>query len=214
MKCKFALFLIAVTAPVFCCVTLGAQLPDDLTISPSRPVPTGKAPGMQVKQIKDTTEEKIYAVIFHKGDEALSGLTDFAIRYKIEDAHFTAIGATSSSTLAWLDLSKKTYRRIPVTEQAEVLSMVGDIATFDGRPIVHTHVVLGRSDGSTVGGHVFELNANPTLEVFVTVDTIPLRKKADAPSGMKLIDPTLSSFRGSNFEMVERMTVSAIRYCS
>jgi uncharacterized protein len=86
---------------------------------------------------------------------------------------------------------KKNYRRIPVTEQAEVLSMIGDIATFDGKPVVHTHVVLGRSDGSTVGGHVFELNVNPTLEVFVTMDTMPLRKKADTLSGMKLIDPTL-----------------------
>jgi hypothetical protein len=83
MKDKFSLFLIAVTAPVFCCVTLGAQLPDDLNISPSRPVPTGKAPGMQVKQIKDTTEEKVYAVIFHKGDEALRSLTDFSIRSKM-----------------------------------------------------------------------------------------------------------------------------------
>jgi uncharacterized protein len=190
MKCRFAVFLIALMAPVVFCVALSAQLPDDLTISPSRPVPTGKAPNMQVKQIKDSADEKVYAVIFHKGDEVLSGLTDFSIRYKIEDAHFTAIGATSGATLAWLDLSKKVYRRIPVTEQTEVLSMIGDIATFDGKPIVHTHAVLGRSDGSTVGGHVFELNVNPTLEVFVTVDATPLRKRPDAASGMKMIDPT------------------------
>ncbi len=191
MKYKTMSFLIALMAPMFFCVELSAQLPDDLAISPSRPVPTGKAPNMQVRQIKDSLEEKVYAVIFHKGDEVLSGLTDFSIRYKVEDAHFTAIGATSGATLAWLDLSKKVYRRIPVTEQVEVLSMIGDIATFDGKPIVHTHVVLGRSDGSTVGGHVFELNVNPTLEVFVTVDTTPLRKKPDAASGMKIIDPTL-----------------------
>ena len=38
--------------------------------------------------------------------------------------------------------------------------MIGDIATFDGRPVVHTPVVLARSDGSTVGGHVLELNVN------------------------------------------------------
>jgi uncharacterized protein len=190
MKFKLGLFLIAATVPVFVCHMASAQLPNDLTISPSRPVPVGKAPGMEIKQVKDTPEEKVYAVIFHKGDEALSGLTDFSIQYKIEDAHFTAIGAVSSATLAWLDLSKKTYRRISVSEQAEVLSMIGDIAVFEGKPVVHTHAVLGRSDGSTVGGHVFELNVNPTLEVFVTVNSTPLRKKPDAASGMKLIDPT------------------------
>jgi uncharacterized protein len=68
--------------------------------------------------------------------------------------------------------------------------MIGDIAIFNGKPIVHAHAVLSRSTGSTVGGHVFELNVNPTLEVFVTANKTPLSKKSDDASGMKLIDPT------------------------
>ena len=124
-----------------------------------------------------------------KGDEALSGLTDFAIEHKVEDAHFTGIGAVSGATLAWLDVPKKIYHRIAVTEQAEVLSLIGDVATFNGKPVVHMHAVLGRHDASTVGGHVFELHVNPTLEVFTTVNTTPLKKRPDDASGMKLIDP-------------------------
>ena len=94
------------------------------------------------------------------------------------------------SHLGWLDLPNKNYRAIPVDEQVEVLSMIGDIATFNGKPVVHTHVVLGRRDGTTVGGHVWELHVNPTLEVFVTANAMPLKKKPDDASGMKLIDPT------------------------
>ncbi len=89
MKSRLAIFVIVcafATITPLCC----AQSQDDL-ISPSRPVPTGRAPGMRVKQIKDTPEEKVYAVIFYRGDEVLSGLTEFAIQHKIEDAHFTAI---------------------------------------------------------------------------------------------------------------------------
>jgi len=163
---------------------------DDSTISPSRAVPTGGAPSMQSKLVKDAPEEKIYSIVFYKGDEALSGLTDFAIAHKITDAHFTAIGAAGSATLAWLDLSAKNYRRIPVTQQVEVLSLIGDIAQFNDKPVVHMHAVLGKPDGSTVGGHVFELHVNPTLEVFLTVNSVPLKKKPDAASAMKLIDPT------------------------
>jgi predicted DNA-binding protein with PD1-like motif len=165
------------------------QLPQGNLISPSRPVPVGKAPGMQVKLVKDTPEEKVYAVVFYKGDEVLSGLTDFAIAKNVGDAHFTGIGAVSSATLAWLDVPHKIYHRISVPEQVEVLSLIGDVATFNGKPVVHMHTVLGHSDGSTTGGHVFELNANPTLEVFVTVSAIPLKKRPDDASGMKLIDP-------------------------
>jgi predicted DNA-binding protein with PD1-like motif len=145
---------------------------------------------MQSKLVKDTPGEKVYTVIFSKGDEALSGLTDFAIQHKVEDAHFTAIGAVSGATLAWLDPAGKIYHRIPVDQQVEVLSLVGDVATFSGKPVVHMHAVLGKPDGSTVGGHVFELRVNPTLEVFMTVNQTPLKKKPDDATGMKVIDPT------------------------
>jgi uncharacterized protein len=169
--------------------TPAAAAQDEAIISPSRPVPVGKAPGLQFKLVKDTPDEKVYAIVLHSGDEALSGLTDFAIAHDIKDAHFTAIGAAESATLAWLDLSKKSYRRIAVGEQAEVLSLTGDIAEFSGKPVVHMHVVLGKHDGTTVGGHVFELNVRPTLEIFLTANTAPLEKKPDDASGMKLIDP-------------------------
>ena len=166
-----------------------APVINEQTVSPSRPIPAGLAPGMQVKLVSESATEKVYAVIFRKGDEALSGLTDFAIKYHVEDAHFTAIGAVSGATLGWLDLSKKAYRAIPVREQVEVLSMIGDIATFNGKPVVHAHLVLGKHDGTTVGGHLWEAYVNPTLEVFVTVDATPLEKTPDDASGMKLIDP-------------------------
>lgn len=163
-------------------------LPAD-EISPSRPVPVGEAPGMKWQLVKDTPEEKVYAVIFYKGDEALSGLTDFAIAQKIGDAHFTGIGAVSGATLAYLNLSKKVYHRIEVPEQSEVLSLIGDIATFNGKPVVHMHAVLGHHDGSVTGGHVFALHVDPTLEVFVTANTAALGKRPDDASGMKVIDP-------------------------
>jgi predicted DNA-binding protein with PD1-like motif len=161
------------------------------TISPARAIPAGMAPNMQWKLLhQDAAGEKSYVIVFHKGDEALSGLTDFAIANHIVDAHFTAIGAVSSATLGWLDLPQKQYHAIPVQEQVEVLSLVGDIAVYNGKPVVHMHAVLGHRDGTTTGGHVWELHVNPTLEVMLTADSATLRKKPDDASGMKLIDPT------------------------
>jgi predicted DNA-binding protein with PD1-like motif len=158
-------------------------------IDPARQVPVGKAPHMQVKLLKDTPEEKVYVVVFLKGDEVLSGLTDFAMAHKVLNAHFTGIGAVSGATTAWLDLGNKVYRPTRTSEQVEVLSLTGDIAAFNGKPVVHMHAVLGRRDGSTVGGHVWELNTNPTVEVFLTANSAPLEKRPDAGSGIKVIAP-------------------------
>ena len=190
MTHQFARFFIAFAAFTALCHSAGGQALDDRYILPTRPIPIGKAPAMKVKLVKDTPEEKVYAVIFYKGDDAMSGLTDFAIDHHIDDAHFTAIGAVNGATLAWLDPAEKIYHRIPVTEQAEVLSLIGDVTSFNGKPLVHMHAVLGRQDGTTVGGHVFELDVNPTLEVIVTVNAAPLKRKPDDASGMKVIDPT------------------------
>ena len=170
--------------------TAGQPDQTERTILPSRPIPTGKAPSMHVKMVNDQNGQKTYAVIFRKGDEILSGLTDFAMQYHVTDAHFTGIGAVSSATVGWLDLSRKIYHEIPVNEQVEVLSMMGDIATFNGKPVVHAHMVFGKHDGSTIGGHLWEANVNPTVEVFVTADDASLQKVPDDASGMKIIDPT------------------------
>lgn len=78
-----------------------------------------------------------------------SSLTDFALKYHVGNAHFTGIGAVSDALTAWFDLKKKACHPLPVTEQVEVLSLPGHIADYQGKPIVHTHVVLGKHDGTT-----------------------------------------------------------------
>jgi predicted DNA-binding protein with PD1-like motif len=131
---------------------------------------------------------RTFAVIFDKGDEARTGLTSFAQQNSVAGAHFTAIGGFSHAVLGYFDRQRKEYTRIPVDEQVEVLSLVGDVAlTPDARAEVHAHVVVGRSDGSTLGGHLLEASVWPTLEVLVTDSPRHLRKTHDPETGLALI---------------------------
>jgi uncharacterized protein len=171
--------------------TLGySQDLDSEYVAPVHPVPRGEAPGMKVQLLKSGTERE-YAVIFAKGDEAFSGLQEFAERYQIQSAHFTAIGALNGATLAWFDPQRKMYRKIPILGQVEVVSMIGDIALCQGKPTVHTHMVVGLPDGTTKGGHVLDAHVFPTLEVMVTVDPIAMHKRLDPETDLTLIDPTM-----------------------
>jgi predicted DNA-binding protein with PD1-like motif len=198
MKLRFASLLPATVFGVLSAVLLTtassrAQAPRPEVsneINPARPIPTGLAPNMQVKLLKDSPDEKVYVVVFLKGDEVLSGLTDFATKYNVTDAHFTGIGAVSSATTAWLDTEKKMYHPTFTNEQVEVLSLTGDIASFKDKPVVHMHAVLGHKDGHTTGGHVWELHTNPTVEIFLTANSTPLTKRPDPASGIKVIAPT------------------------
>jgi hypothetical protein len=160
-------------------------------VAPSQAVPRGKAPGMQVQLLSRGEQTREYAVIFAKGDEAFSGLLDFAEKYHITSAHFTAIGALNGATLAWFDPQRKMYKKIPIDGQVEVISMIGDIALYQGKPVVHTHMVVGTSDGTVRGGHVLEAHVYPTLEVMVTADEAAMQKRLDPETGLTLIDPAL-----------------------
>jgi uncharacterized protein len=160
-------------------------------VTPSEAVPRGRAAGMQVQLLSHGEETREYAVIFGKGDEAFSGMLDFAEKYHITSAHFTAIGALNGATLAWFDPQRKMYKKILIDSQVEVISMIGDIALYQGKPAVHTHMVVGTSDGTTRGGHVLQALVSPTLEVMVTVDPIAMQKRFDAESDLTLIDPAL-----------------------
>jgi predicted DNA-binding protein with PD1-like motif len=160
-------------------------------VSPSAAVPRGKAPKMQVQLLNPGEPTKQYAVIFYQGDEAFSGLLEFAETSHVTSAHFTAIGALSGATLGWFDPQRKMYKKIPINGQHEVIGMSGDIALYLGKPVVHTHMVVGSLDGATNAGHVLAAYVSPTLEVMVTVDPTIMQKRFDPATDLTLIDPGL-----------------------
>jgi predicted DNA-binding protein with PD1-like motif len=79
-------------------------------------------------------------------------LLEFAEKYHVTSAHFTAIGALNGATLGWFDPERKMYKKIPIRGQVEVIGMSGDIALYQGKPVVRTHMIVGTSDGTTRGG--------------------------------------------------------------
>ena len=160
-------------------------------VTPSEAVPRGKAPKMQVQLVTAEEPTKQYAVIFYQGDEAFSGLVEFAEKYHVTSAHFTAIGALNAATLGWFDPQCKMYKKIPIIGQHELIGMSGDIALYQGKPVVHTHMVVGSPDGTTRAGHVLEAYASPTVEVMVTVDPVTMQKRFDPATDLTLIDPAL-----------------------
>jgi predicted DNA-binding protein with PD1-like motif len=143
---------------------------------------------MKSQLIHEHEGEKTFVLVFAAGDEAIAGLTAFAREKKLAASHFTAIGGFQEATLGYFDLEKKDYNKIPVREQVEVLSLVGDITlTEKGEPKIHAHVVLGRPDASTRGGHLIEARVRPTLEVMLVESPKHLRRKHDPQSGLALI---------------------------
>jgi predicted DNA-binding protein with PD1-like motif len=96
-------------------------------------------------------------------------------------------------TLGYFDRRKRAYCDTEVSEQVEVLALVGNIArssdmTRDGlQPKLHAHVVVSRADASTLGGHLRRARVWPTLEVIVVENKKYLQRALDPETGLALI---------------------------
>ena len=144
---------------------------------------------MKSKLVAEGAGERTFVLILDPGEEAVAAITGFARNDGVEAASLTAIGAFKKATVGWFDLGTKTYQKIPVTQQCEVLSAIGDIAVGDdGKPSLHIHVVLGLADGTTRGGHLLEGAVRPTLEVTLVEMPAHLRRKQRPELGIALID--------------------------
>ena len=152
---------------------------------------------MKWQQVQDSPAA-VFVVVLDPGEEVLAQITGFAREQSLGASQVTAVGAFSQATVGWFDRSARNYRRIPVDEQCEVLSLLGDIAVGEEGPTPHLHAVLGLPDGTTRGGHLLEGRVWPTLEVIVRDSPVALAKIHRPDLGLALINLPDGASRGSS----------------
>jgi uncharacterized protein len=132
---------------------------------------------------------KTFLLVFHTGQEVMKGLLAFARQHTLVAGHLTGIGAISEAVIGYFDPQQKTYLHIQEKEQAEVLSLTGNLALHDNEPFFHVHVALGMRDGSARGGHLFEATVRPTVELVLTTYAKPVNRSLDPETGLPLLTP-------------------------
>jgi predicted DNA-binding protein with PD1-like motif len=145
---------------------------------------------MHSQLLADNDGKRVFALVLETGEEAFAAIGRFAQEQGLSAASITAIGAFERATVGFFDFETKSYEDIPVEEQTEVLSLIGDIAEGDdGKASVHVHVVLGLRSGATKGGHLLKGTVRPTLEVIVTETPGHLRRRKVPELGIALLKP-------------------------
>ncbi len=128
-------------------------------------------------------------VIRFADDEVVPGrFLEFLAAEAITAGSFTGIGAMKSTRVAFFDTHSRQYKDIDLDEQLEVLSLVGNVAMFDGKPLVHAHITLGRADGTVLGGHLRHGIVRPTLELVLRILPEPLNRTVDPKYGLPSLD--------------------------
>jgi predicted DNA-binding protein with PD1-like motif len=147
------------------------------------------SPHMPDAALLNSGDATSYLLVFHTGQEVMKGLRAFAKKNGLAAGHVTGIGALSGAVTGYFDPEKNAYLRHEEKGQAELLSLSGNLASYDNEPFFHIHAVMGLRDGSARGGHLFEATVRPTVEVVLIASPRPVRREIDHATGLPLLDP-------------------------
>ncbi len=133
-------------------------------------------------------EGELFVIRFEDGEVFPNQLLSFLEAQSIRGGSLSGLGAVSNAIVAFFDTEAREYRDIELDEQLEVLALVGNVAIYQGAPLVHAHVTLGRRDGTALGGHLRRATVRPTLEIFLHVVSRPLQRTLDPRYGLSALD--------------------------
>ena len=121
------------------------------------------------------------------GDDILLSLKRFAKNYRVGAAKFEGIGSLNTAKLGHYDFKTKNYKFEIFSEDLEILSLSGNIATMNKAPLPHAHVTLGKRDFSVIGGHLDEGSLANMVEIILSTLPGKLVKARDEEIGLNLL---------------------------
>jgi uncharacterized protein len=152
------------------------------------PTAMGRAPRVRMQALSQHEGRQTFVVAFGPGDDVLAGLNELARTQGWRAAHFSGIGSFSRAALGWYDFGRKQFRKLQRQGTPEVVAFHGNVTHgADGAPLVHVHCAVGDEQGAVTGGHLLEATVAATLELFLTVEPVPVRKALDESLGSQVI---------------------------
>ncbi len=128
-----------------------------------------------------------YLIRLLKDQEIFATLERFARETGVQAGSLTGIGALKNVELGFYHLEQKEYKREHFAAEAELLGLTGNLALLKEKPFFHIHAVLGASDFSAYGGHLFSAQVAVTVEIHFTPLHLSVSRKYDSGIGLNLL---------------------------
>ncbi len=129
-----------------------------------------------------------YLLRFELDDDFQKEFERFVTETNIELGNFEGIGSFKNCELGYYDISTKEFQRKVVSENHEVVSLLGTLSESEGKPYFHTHVTLGDKNFNTKAGHLYKGAVGATLEVVFEKISGSIERKFSDEIGLNLLE--------------------------
>lgn len=127
----------------------------------------------------------LFMLRIDKGEEIVRSVLDFARLHDVHGAAVTGLGGVRDVRLAYFDVEQKEYLPRDFADDLELVSLVGNLARFDGAPFLHAHVVLSDREFRCFGGHLMHAHVAVTAELAVRVGGATIERVENPDLGIK-----------------------------
>lgn len=140
--------------------------------------------------MKFTNDGRRYVIVLKRGEEVIASISEFCDQQGVGTAAFQGIGSIDRIQIGSYDIGRKQYDLARENTVFELISMQGNVTQLDGKPFVHAHAALSRTDGTNaaIGGHLKEAHVAATVEIFLIALDVTISRKIDDETGLKLMD--------------------------
>lgn len=125
-----------------------------------------------------------------KGQELISGITEYLQENEIKSGFVLALGAVSQAELMMYKLSSKEYFSRVFKGDFELVGFQATI-TLDEKDkeiMIHPHAIITNDRFEAFGGHLKEATVAATVEFAVIKSDQELKRYFDSKIGLNLID--------------------------
>lgn len=132
---------------------------------------------------------KPFILVVDKGENVIDALLHCAHTMNIKAASLSGLGATGDVSVAFYHLDTKEYAIKEFTGDFELVSLTGNIAKHEGKPVVHIHAAMGNEDYSLFGGHIMKMIVSVTAEITVIPLDGEIERQYAPDIGLNLMCP-------------------------
>lgn len=129
-----------------------------------------------------------WLIRLEKGELLVENVTKLVKDEQIGGAWISGLGAAQWAELGFYNLTSQVYEWKKFDELMEITSIQGNIAWDGDSPILHMHGTLSDKNMQAYGGHIKELQAGGTVEIFLhRWFQGKLTRTEDPKTGLKLL---------------------------
>jgi len=134
---------------------------------------------MKEKLLHHEDGRRTFCLIFEDGEEIIDSLIKFSIKHQLGSSYLSGSGGLAIVTLGYDDPGRNVHNDNKVRETVQVLSLDGFITIDSGTPHIDARAVIGKADGTALGGKLLAASASPRCEIIVSETPRYMRRHED-----------------------------------